>query len=326
MRLIPLIALLSVFQCQSLLADMIVNFGGSYVTSDQNLRGNDFLGNVNLDNDSTIDDAIGGWAFTTNTPFSPASNYSGTSATFYGGAIVGEINALTTSWTQYRIENSVVNNDSPHLHGSGGGQKNMHVAFLWKQADFLNSGLPFAFTSSSTVELELGQANASLLNAEIRVFLQDNTNKFWLSQETYTNPHNNKSYVWDGFTATSDGFWAEFDPNKRWVGGTPPLGETQFAEGTDLRFTAPTNWGSTKKFSGIKAIGFYVDHGDTFDSNIDFHFERFVVNTDALSTVPEPATMIQLSLAASIFAAARYRRRKLKAKAELAATPPSTLS
>jgi len=309
MRFLALTALLLLSQSQLLLADVIVDFGGSYVTQNQDMLGVPFQGSgVDIDGSNGANDAIGGFRFSTTTTFSPAisPNYSGTSARFYGGAVVGEL-ATNGPVTFNKAEIKKGTTDSPHLHG-GSGQQDMQAIFLWKKEDFLNGGQSIFFDSNSSVFLNLGQDPTSALQAsQIRLLVQDNTANYWLSETIFDQPHANESYTWT-FGATSDGKWASFDPTRAFS----PL----TLSGTDLRFDAGTASFETKNFSSIQAIGFYYDQ-NAFVSSADFHFEEFVVNA---ASVPEPASMIQLSLVAML-AAARFRRRaKLKAKERLTAT------
>lgn len=315
MRLLALTALLLLSQSQLLRADVIVDFGGQYLTGNQpeNLAGIPFqAGNVNID--GGFNDAIGGYQFSTTTPLSPSSNYnnSASSAIFYGGAILGEKNVSgPVNFKEAEISKGNAAYDSVHLHG-GPGLRDLHAVFLWKQENFRNQGLPIYFDSTSSVYLRLGQApSVDLVNTEIRLLVQDSESNYWLSEKTFFEPHNNKDFTWTFASgATSDGNWASYDPTKIF----PGLASTPANEGTDLRFT-PGGF-VNKNFSSIQAIGFYADEL-LFRNNVDFHFEEFVVNA---ASVPEPASMIQLSLVAML-AAARFRRRaKLKAKEQLNAS------
>ncbi|MEY4566977.1 MAG: hypothetical protein RLY14_1947 [Planctomycetota bacterium] len=308
MRTIALLALLILGPSQLVFADMIVDFGGQYVTPpSQPMRGNSPLGianGIDLEGDSAFNDAIGGAVFTTATPLSPTSNYSGKSSTFYGGAILGQINTVgPVSFDEFDIKNQGPH-DSPHLHGQGNGDiHDLHAVFLWKQEDFLNGGNPLVFDGNSFVRLKIGSTNTEdMSTAQFRVIVRDDLNKYWLSQAFFTNMGANSVLQWDnsnqGFSASSDGNWASFDPDSIF----PGLGPT--FTGTDLRFTQVGASYSPKKFSSVTAVGFYLDQ-DQFHNNLDFHFETFQVNANS---VPEPATLVHLSLL-GIAVASRFRRK-----------------
>lgn len=307
MRTTALFAFLLLTQSRFLMADMIVNFGGEYVSSDQPLRGNIGLGTgVDLDGDGA-DDSIGGSVFTTALPFSPSSGYSGVSSTFYGGAILGHQNVFDASTFKDADIKNQGSNDSPHLHAQGGAHDHdLHAVFLWKQEDFLNGGLPFAFDSNSFVKVDFGSTNTEdIRTAEFRVVLRDDANNYWLSQTAFTDIKSNSTLIWNstnqGFSSSTDGNWASFNPDSVFPGLS--------TAGTDLRFNQGTASFTAKKFSSLTAVGFYLDQ-DVFHNNVDFHFEAFQVNANS---VPEPASLVHLSLVA-LLAASRFRR-KAKVKA-----------
>jgi hypothetical protein len=307
MRTTALFAILLLSQSHFLMADMIVNFGGEYVSSDQPLRGNIGLGTgVDLDGDGA-DDSIGGSVFTTALPFSPSSGYSGVSSTFYGGVILGQQNFNgTVTFNDADVKNQGLQ-DSPHLHAPGGGHfHDLHAVFLWKQEDFLNGGVPFVFDSNSFVRAHFSSTNSEdIRTAQFRVIVRDDLNNYWLSQTAFTDIKSNTTLLWNntnqGFSSSSDGNWASFNPDAVFPGLS--------TAGTDLRFNQNTASFTAKKFSALTAVGFYLDQ-DTFHNNVDFHFEEFQVNA---ASVPEPASLVHLSLVALI-AASRFRR-KAKVKA-----------
>jgi|LakMenE01Jun11ns_1017448.scaffolds.fasta_scaffold9943628_3 hypothetical protein len=306
MRTTFLFALLLLNQSHVLMADMIVDFGGEYVLSDQPLRGNVGLGTgVDLDGDGA-DDSIGGSVFTTALPFSPSSGYSGISSTFYGGAILGQQDFTgTVTFGDADVKNQGPN-DSPHFHAQGGGHlHDLHAVFLWQQEDFLNGGLPFVFDSNSFVKVNFSSTNSEdIKTAQFRVIVRDDLNNYWLSQTAFTDIKTNTTLLWNstnqGFSSSTDGHWASYNPDAVLSGSS--------TAGTDLRFNQSSASFSEKKFSALTAVGFYLDQ-DTFHNNVDFHFEQFQVNA---ASVPEPASLVHLSLVA-ILAASRFRRKsKLK--------------
>jgi len=134
MRVIVCTALLLAAHCSATRGDTVVNFLGDYVgSSNQNLSGNAFIGNgVDINNDSNAGDEIGGRAFNSTTPFSQSSGYSGTSATFYGGAILGRLNysAGNTAFDEAQVKNQGPN-DSVHMHASKAGElHDLHAVFM----------------------------------------------------------------------------------------------------------------------------------------------------------------------------------------------------
>lgn len=279
--------------------DVVVNWGGNYVSSSQDFQGiNSYQqSGVDADGDGSDDDSIGGRTFNLNTPMNPTMGYSGTSGKFYGGGITArrdEANAV--GFDDFGIQNHGPNDDM-HFHLSQSGHfHDAHTVLHWKQEDFLNGDVPYYFDANSSAVLTMGQGSTeSMVGAQARLLVQDINGDFWLSQTAFTSPQGaGDSFTWSGFTATSDGLWATFDPNASFTGG---------AAGSDLRFDEANAIFVDKKFSSLQAVGIHFEQ-DTFHNNLDFHFSGFQLNAKA---VPEPAGM---GLVVALFSFLLVERRR----------------
>jgi len=285
------------------------------VSSTQDLQGiNSFSDNVGIDadGDGNADDAIGGRLFSDSTPMNPTSGYSGTSGTFYGGAITAHQDSTDTAdFDEFAIQNQGAN-DGLHVHLSHAGHfHDMHMLMYWDQADFLNGGdsVPVTFDENSSATIEIGQGPVeNLTDAEVRLLVRDAFGNFWLSQAAFTSPNSNDLFTWNsanqGFTSTSDGFWALYDPTSAFP-KTPGPGTS--AAGSDLRFDQGSATFTEQNFSSITAIGYYFEN-DTFHNNLDFHIASF--SAIAAAPVPEPSTITLLGVTALGLLGYRKRKRK----------------
>jgi hypothetical protein len=296
-----LVTLLTLIAPSMLSADIIVKFGGEYVSSSQPLAGNAFISNgIDIDGDSSPDDEIGGRAFSSSLPFSPSSNYSGTSSRFYGGAILGrkDYSAGDTAFDEAEIVNQG-KSDSVHLHASHTSHlHDLRIVYFWEQADFLSGSGPVTFNADSLASITIGSSSTEgMSGAQIRLIVRDDSNNYWLSETALDSPNANEDFTWDssnqGFSATSDGNWASYNPNTAFSGSVA---------GTDLRFDQSGPY-SDKKFSGVTGVGFFFEQ-DTFHNNLDFHFHTFEVNA-----VPEPGALGVVAMV-GLVSAARFRRRR----------------
>ena len=260
MRLLLLFFAVLIGLSERLEADLVVNWHGLYVSSTQPLAGNAFIGNgIDYDNDSVFDDEIGGRAFSVANPLSPSSGYSGTSGTFYGGAIVARLDYSggDTMFDKADIKNQGPN-DSVHFHAQhGSALHNMHAILFWQQPDFLNGGSPITFNSASFARIAIGSTpTEGMVGSDIRLIVRDNSNNYWLSETAFSSPNANDEFLWNssnqGFSATSDGRWASYDPTKAFTG---------FGAGTDLRFDSSGPY-SDQKFSSITGVGIFGSSGN----------------------------------------------------------------
>lgn len=275
--------------CHTAAADVVVNWGGDYVSSTTDLAGTWFSQtSIDADGDSLPDDSVVGLQFSDSTPMSPGAPYgtsTGQSATFYGGmTLIGQDHVeVDRGGASLHVQNKDVD-DAVNLKLSHGSNlHNLRAAFLWDQADFLNGGNPFTFDAASTVSFTMGAAGSETLNnSEVRLLVRDQDG-YWLSQTSFFDPSNNQSFTWNagnqGFGGVgSDGGWAQYNPTSTF----PGVG----LSGTDLRFTPPAIW-SPRDFGNITGIGFLFEQ-DNFHNNLDFAFTSFTVNA---ASVPEPASL-----------------------------------
>ncbi len=292
---LALLTLASEDSC-SVQADLVVNWGGGYVANDaQNLAGNILLGNDGVNGYS-------GTAFSASTPFSPpvSGAYTGSSARFYGGAILVHENDISSgdAFENARIKNQG-GNDSVQLKATQSGHNHsMHANFLWNQPDFLTGNNPVTFNASTTASVTLGQSSTETLNnASLRLLVRDLANNYWLSEHFFTGLSNNGTYVWDssnqGFAASTDGKWAAYDPTKELA---------MLGAGTDLHFDLGTATFVDKHFTGVNGIGFLFEQ-DNFHNNLEFHWENFSVNA-----VPEPNGILTFVIALVTGLSRRARR------------------
>lgn len=294
---------------------LIVDWGGDYVSSTQDLQGkNSFSDNTDIDadGDTTADDSIGGRLFDESTAMNPTSGYSGTSGTFYGGAITAHQNSIDTAgFGEFAIQNQG-GNDGLHVHLSEHGHSHdMHMVMYWDQADFLGGGNnhTVTFDETSSVSIDIGEGGVENLGgAQVRLLVRDESGDYWLSQSVFDSPNSsdNNIFTWDGFSGISDGNWASYDPTSAFP-KTPGPGTS--SAGSDLRFEQGSALFSEKNFSSITAVGYYFEQ-DTFHNNIDFHVEGFSVNA-AVAGVPEPSSVTLLGVTALSLLGYCRRNRKL---------------
>lgn len=278
--------------CHTAAADVVVQWGGDYVTnvaSPAPLTGTWFnQSGVDADGDTASDDSVFGIQFSDSTPMSPNAPYgtlTGQSARFYGGVMISAQNHIESDATpnDLHVDNKGSNDDVAITLSHGSSLHNLRAAFLWDQADFLNGGSPVTFDSASTVSLQLGAGTTdSFGGSDLRLLVRDQDG-YWLSETTFLNPGNNQTFVWNAATqgfggVGSDGGWAQYDPTLTF----PSVG----LSGTDLRFTPPAIW-SPRDFGNITGIGFLFEQ-ETFHNNMKFAFQSFTVNA---ATVPEPASL-----------------------------------
>lgn len=296
-----IIAACFLFQFQTARAQIIVAWGGDYVSSAQPLAGKNsyFASPVDADGDAANDDSIGGRRFNLTTPMNPSSGYSGVSGTFYGGMITAHQDDLTSAVFDDADVQNQGPNDELHFHTSHSGHfHDMHMAMLWQQPDFLNGGIPFVFDANSSATLVTGQTSTeSMVGAQARLMVRDGAGDFWLSEEFFASPQGNgDSFVWNSFTATSDGSWAAYNPFTQFT-GTSDIG-------SDLRFDQSGTF-SDKNFGSVTGVGIYFEQ-DTFHNNLDVHFESFVVNA---SNIPEPSSLAMVLAVLLPIGFRRARRR-----------------
>ncbi len=258
-------------------AQVIVNFGGDYVTTTT-------PGNYSWTGGGGGDYVV---AFSNTTQLSPTSGYTG--PTYYGGAFRG-------SWTVSTAGNTnVVNaadgtNDAIQLdNGAGTTAANTGYAGLviFRKADFLNGGNTNQVDITSSSSFTARGTNAQNTGAlDVRWVLRLSDNTYVISQLASSTFGNSNSYTTinsGDLTALS---WFTYDP-----------------------VTSVFNIGSatTPTFTDIQAVGVWF--GDTTNSVNARYQGRLSIFTADVTIVPEPTTWVLLagSLATLVFI--RRRRR-----------------
>lgn len=283
-------------------ADVVVNWGGEYVTSTQNLQGitpptaSALETMIDLDGDMNNDDARTGRNFATTYPtaaMQPASGYSGTSGQFFGGASLGQPDTSTPGiWDNFEVQNQGLN-DQLHFRMQNTTSVNGHIAVYWDYRDFLgaSAGVPVQFTTSSSFTMTVHNNNSHLEDAIGRWLVREGS-QFYLSQQFFSLPISTGSanpsltFASDG----SDGSWVQYNPTGLAI------------DSNDMGFT-PQN------FSNVTAVGFYVEHDPFVHNSLEFAVSQFTVNAQP---VPEPSTLLlcMLGLAGLAVRKARIVRQR----------------
>jgi hypothetical protein len=101
----------------------IVNWGGDYVSTTQDLQGK------NADTSGLTT----GRNFSTTTPMNPTSGYSGVSGTFYGGAATAfpSVVGSTPGWDLFEVQNQGPNDMLNFQIKQGTQQHDMHYVQYW---------------------------------------------------------------------------------------------------------------------------------------------------------------------------------------------------
>lgn len=251
-------------------ATSVVTWGGTgYVTGDQPLGRTLVLSTSDFDGGGTANDNRYSLAYDESTSLNPSANYSGTSATFYGGLSYIVYDSSFATAPNSVTYNLVANNAGgdqirTYLADAALKAKRLDVLVLWKKADFLAlSGVPIALDSTST------QKVVTVLSAtpiELRCLVNDSGNLYVSSNNvtvsstlTITNP----------VTET----WAQIDTNAgyanmhRWTLGAY----------------------SNRTFKNVEGLGYYVVAQGT---QLSTHFARVTTFTGMAVQAPNSAPTI----------------------------------
>ena len=262
---------------------------------------------LNLDGDAGLtDDARFGYGYNSlaPAPLSPASGYSGTSGTFYGGFVINTLDNATALGDTLSPNGHGVhqNGSTDHLKFQTQHSGNHHHTFAlmmyWDKTGFLNDTNLATVTFDATSNLSVSVRNDSNLEPDAHLhFVVRNGTQFYVSQA-----------FWGGVSpsTTEPGYQGVF-PDGATINYNPaasPFGWKAYnPTGLDLQF-GHGSW-VTPTFDNVTAVGFYVDTlnftgGPTNNSNLE-------ITGFAVNAVPEASHAV-LSLGA--LGALMLRRRR----------------
>jgi hypothetical protein len=271
-------------------AGTIVNWGGDYVTGNQNYRGTTgtALTGVEWGDDNASNDAVRVWAFSESTPLNPSANYSNlaSSAIFYGGVELWLTNSLTapnTSRLGRVLNNSTT--DANQITLDNGTAKRTYAMWAWMKQDFLDTsltGATVAVTLDATSSFTLDVANNTSNHHWYR-FVVKSDDQYYLSSFTQTN-----DYTLTG-TELMNTTWALYSPDLN-LQANP--GVTSAAAGGAsglLTFDV-----ATSSLTNIQAVGLYAESTTgAAAGNRDFQWAAFSVSAVA---IPEPSAIALVGL------------------------------
>ena len=271
----------------SVQADLIVNWGGDYVSGDEDLEGQDSTleTGLDLDGDAQFDDSRRGRLLSFLQAMNPQSGYSGVSDVFYGGASKGRLNNNDPgNWNRFRVTDSG-SADLMEIRVGGGASRAFHYLQFWEQADFLTLQTGnLGFTTASNLLVRFDSTLQGI--TEARWVVREGST-FYLSEATIDTSTANSTRTLTFASDASDGNWAVYSPS------TSTL---------DLDATASF---SSQNFSNITAVGFYLEK-DAF-SGTEGRWTISDFEAD-LALVPEPSAFVLLAVAAVAGVLARTTR------------------
>jgi hypothetical protein len=258
--------------------NFLVNWGGDYVSNTQDLQGKN----------SASNSTQAGRDFSASTPMNPTSGYSGTSAAFYGGAVMSQTAHAPVGWSIFAVENQGPT-DQIHLRVQDNDPLNMHYVMYWDKADFLApwNAQPVQFTTLSRFDLTIHNNNSHMEDAVGRWLVRDGST-FYLSEATFQFPQGNGTVTPSLTFAsdTDDGNWAVYSPS-----------------GLNIDFNGTSF--TAQNFADVTAVGFYVEHDDRTHNNLDWHVSGF-----SMATVPEPTSAALLALGGGLLAGRSWYARR----------------
>ena len=278
--------------------------GGDYVSNSQPFQGSyTYQSGLDLDNDSFADDSRFGYGLSTTSPLSPASGYSGTNATFYGGFTVNTIDADSSGDTlQSNGEGVHQNGSTDHIKFETQHSGNHHTfAFLafWDKADFLSGG------ATSPVTLGPGgsfsstpRSNSNITeDTHLHFVVRDGT-QFYVSEAFWGGT---------GSSTTEPGYQGTFPDNTTTVlnSATPTWGSWQPYNPSGLNIQFNHGGFETPTFTNITGFGFYIDTLNFTANTNNLEIDGFSVNA---LLIPEPWSA-GLAVFGAFGLAAGFRRR-----------------
>jgi hypothetical protein len=235
---------------------------------------------------------IVGRAYSADTPFSPPTDYSGTSGTFFGAS---SVTRSGTSSNDGFSELGIIDqgpNDSIHWHvDTGGDDHTFHLLVYWDKADFLGplSTTPNLDLSQGAFTIGTSQSSGNHSDELLPWVVRDG-NQFYVSESTITLTNN--SEITTPYSSLVN--WAEYNP-------VDPAGATTLTDLQSIDFDEAGPY-SPQTFSNVTGLGFYVEH-EAATGPIHVHIEGFEA-----SLIPEPSSALLCFL--SLGGLVGFRRRK----------------
>ncbi|MEM1325670.1 MAG: PKD domain-containing protein [Bacteroidota bacterium] len=227
---------------------LVVQYSGDYVTSNIRLRdGNPVVtSGIDGDNDGSLDDVTVSYPFSTTTPLSPTTGYTG--PLFYGGFIGMEVDATNTNFSDQNIKNSSSGQDVFSLRFQQPGT--LHGVIYFDKTEFLNGGAtsPVSFDALSEAILTTSRFE----NLGDTRWVVKEAGVFYVSELTDA-----KFIDFDG--DSDDGNWAVYDP------------------ATDLNFDQDNATFTARNFTDIEGFGYLVDKDAITSSRHWLEFSIFEV-------------------------------------------------
>jgi hypothetical protein len=288
-------------------AAVVVDWGGDYVTTNQNMAGSSTILNTDLSGGAGRSRYME-WN-SAGTLANPAAGYTaptGKTANIYNLGFVSTWSGTpgaNAAANANRIIGSSSSADVLRFQaganvGTGGTVSNVSAAFTmaFKASDFLvNPAQAYGFDSNSSISMTL---TASPTTYTTRLMVQV-ANQWYLSSSTA--PTTGAS----PFTLTLNG--AALTGNQ-WAAFTPTSGTTGAA--LQSMFFNPTGatFSTLDTSSGIQALGFYTSYSNTVATNTSIDIRSFTAD---LAAVPEPSTWALLAI--GLTAVVIFRRRRQQA-------------
>jgi len=255
---------------------VVVNWGGDYVTFDNNLRG--YITDeypVNLD--GTNNDARSYCAYSDTIPLHPPTEYTaGSSYKFYGGVLLLKYNGGTFGrrWAEIWSGSSLAPRDKLY-YGVGTDDHNTigYDFRFWKKEDFLNGAQNGTVTFSATSKLEIlnyegGDGVPANNYGRVRFVVKDG-NQFYVSEDFGGPASTTTSFV---LTDPGSRRWALYNPSAPY----------------NIQFNSTAATFAPHTFTNITAAGYYHSNDNSTDLNrkAGFNAERFRVTADVNAGLP----------------------------------------
>jgi hypothetical protein len=276
-------------------ADLVVNWGGNYVAA------NVIYARANTANAFAYPSGTGRskvLAWSESTLLNPASGYSGTSASFYGGYFDSHDGTLTTAaniTATARITDSGVTDQLYYRFQTPADANKTTVqvggGISWLKADFLSlSDTTIALDASSSLSMNIvtltTSAPASQPAPAVRWMIKDGA-QWYVSSTSYTTT------------------------GSKSLSGASLLSETWLTFNPASSLFEPTGTYATHDFADITAVGYFgwVTLSTAAASTTDIVLNGFAANFTA-AAVPEPSTVTLALAGVAMLLVSRRRRAK----------------